>query len=118
MKYSQLIHKLFSINLFGGIKLGLENAHRLNALLGHPNQNYKIIHVAGTNGKGSVTKKTAVALQKAGYRVGQYTSPHIACFRERICINGQMISEKDVETFLTLIFQLAEKENIPATFFE
>lgn len=100
------------------MKLGLENCLRLNALLNFPDRNYEVIHVAGTNGKGSVTKKVAAALEYAGRRVGRYTSPHISCFRERVCINGKMISEQMVEKLLNKIFRIAEEEGIPATFFE
>jgi dihydrofolate synthase / folylpolyglutamate synthase len=118
MNYSQLVQKLFSVNLFGGVKLGLDNCLKLNALLNYPDQSFKTIHVAGTNGKGSVTKKISMALQHAGYKVGLYTSPHISCFRERICINGVMIPERAIENLLPHIFQLAEDNKIPATFFE
>lgn len=116
--YSELIQKLFHVNLFGGVKLGLQNAERLQQLLHYPDRHFKTIHVAGTNGKGSVSTKIAYALEEAGYRVGLYTSPHISTFRERIRINGLMISEDAVEKLLTFLFQLLEKEHIPATFFE
>lgn len=118
MNYAQLIQKLFSINLFGGSKLGLQNPRTLDAACGFPSTQFSSVHVAGTNGKGSVTKKMAAALEHAGYRVGCYTSPHISCFRERICINGNMISEEDVRHFLSHIFDVVETKQIPATFFE
>lgn len=57
---------------------------KLSSLLGHPHHDFQIVHVAGTNGKGSVTLKTAVALEKSGFKTGLYMSPHISCFRERI----------------------------------
>lgn len=118
MSYSRLIHKLYSVGMTNGMKLGLSNSQRLNAALNFPDQSYEVIHVAGTNGKGSTTKKIAAALQHNGHRVGLYTSPHISCFRERIRINGEMISEADVERYLTKIFSIVEQEQIPATFFE
>ncbi|MBA2369986.1 MAG: bifunctional folylpolyglutamate synthase/dihydrofolate synthase [Candidatus Protochlamydia sp.] len=118
MSYSQLIHHLFRINSFSGVKLGLNNCRQLQALLEYPDKCYECIHIAGTNGKGSVAVKIASALEKSGYRVGLYTSPHISSFRERIKINSQMISEEDVEVILTSLFQLAENHAIPATFFE
>lgn len=118
MNYSELIQKLFEVNLFGGVKLGLDNCLLLDKALGYPSKSFKTIHVAGTNGKGSVTKKIAAALTFAGYRVGIYTSPHISSFRERICINGIMISEKAVEILLAQLFVLASKEKITPTFFE
>lgn len=116
--YNQLMKKLFSVNLFGGMKLGLANCLRLDAALGSNSKAFRSIHVAGTNGKGSVTKKISVALEKAGYKVGTYTSPHISCFRERIQINGQMISEESIVALLPGIFAAVEREKIPATFFE
>lgn len=118
MSYSRLIHRLFQINSFSGIKLGLNNCRQLQALMEYPDKCYECIHIAGTNGKGSVAVKIASALEKSGYRVGLYTSPHIASFRERIKINSQMISEESVETILSSLFQLTEEHAIPATFFE
>lgn len=116
--YSELIKRLFTINLKSGMKLGLQNALDLQKALHFPDRSFISIHVAGTNGKGSVATKIASAFEHAGYRTGLYTSPHIACFRERIRINGQMITEEKVETFLSLLFEIAEKQQILATFFE
>lgn len=118
MSYSDWIQKLFNVNFFGGVKLGLQNVQRLQQLLHFPDRAFKTIHVAGTNGKGSVSTKIASAFEQAGYRVGLYTSPHISSFRERIRINGSMISEEDVESLLISLFQLTESEQISATFFE
>lgn len=118
MKYSDLIQRLYSQNLHHGIKLGLENSLRLNQALGNPSLAFPSIHIAGTNGKGSVATKIAKTFQLLGLKVGLYTSPHLSCFRERIKINESMISEKDLEDLLPPIFSLIEHENIPATFFE
>jgi folylpolyglutamate synthase/dihydropteroate synthase len=79
---------------------GLRNAYRLNAAMGDPAQNFAIVHIAGTNGKGSVAWKLASALQAAGLTTGLFTSPHIASFRERVRINGEVVSEALVEKFL------------------
>lgn len=117
-KYDELIQKLFGVNLHGGMKLGLQNCQRLDAALGNPSKGFRSIHVAGTNGKGSVTKKIAVGLESSGKKIGLYTSPHISCFRERIRINGEMILEHDVKRILSKIFSVLETEKIPATFFE
>lgn len=116
--YKELINKLFQVNQFGGIKLGLKNVQYLQQILNFPDRNFESIHIAGTNGKGSVSTKIAYTLQKSGYKVGLFTSPHIASFRERIRINGEMISEKSVETLLAPLFKVIEKEQISATFFE
>lgn len=118
MSYLNLIQQLFEVNWFGGMKLGLQNALALQRLLEFPDRSFTSIHVAGTNGKGSVSTKLAHAYQHAGYRVGLFTSPHISCFRERIRVNGAMIAEKRVEALLSDLFDLVKRSHIPATFFE
>ena len=84
----------------GAYKPGLENAEALDAHFGHPHRSFRTIHVGGTNGKGSTSHTLAAILQKSNYRVGLYTSPHLADFRERIRINGEMIPREEVERFL------------------
>ena len=79
---------------------GLETTVRLARRLGDPQNSYMTIHVGGTNGKGSVAHTLAAILQKAGYRVGLYTSPHILDFRERIRVDGKMIPKCDVVEFM------------------
>jgi dihydrofolate synthase/folylpolyglutamate synthase len=116
--YAQLIAHLYQVNRFKGCRLGLQNMQALMQALNWPEKTFPSIHIAGTNGKGSVTTKIGRALQHAGYTVGVYTSPHIACFRERVQVNGTCITEAEVFRELTLILQIAERENIPATFFE
>ena len=81
-------------------KEGLGGTLLLDEYFGHPHRNYKTIHVGGTNGKGSVTHTLAAILQAQGYRVGLYTSPHLVDFRERIRVNGKMISKKRVIDFV------------------
>ena len=76
------------------------------AALGNPEREFKSIHVAGTNGKGSVSHFLASILQEAGLKVGLYTSPHLVDFRERIRINGEMIPEQDVVDFITTHYPL------------
>ena len=83
-----------------GYKEGLENTYTLDKHFGHPHQAYATIHVGGTNGKGSVSHTIAAVLQRCGYRVGLYTSPHLVDFRERIRINGRPISEAYVVDFV------------------
>lgn len=116
--YEELLNRLFAVNLHGGMKLGLSNIECLNQALNNPNKSFESIHVAGTNGKGSVATKIARALETEGFRVGLFTSPHISTFRERIKINNQIIEEKTTAILLQKIFKLADKEKIPATFFE
>jgi dihydrofolate synthase/folylpolyglutamate synthase len=74
----------------------LNNSLALDDYFNHPHLKYRTIHVAGTNGKGSVSHMIASILQEAGYRTGLYTSPHLKDFRERIKVNGEMISQTDV----------------------
>ena len=80
-------------------KNNLNNTLALDEYFGYPHRNYMTIHVAGTNGKGSVSHMIASVLQEAGFRTGLYTSPHLKDFRERIKINGEMIGEQDVVSF-------------------
>lgn len=81
-------------------KPGLETTHKLDEHFGYPHQQFKTIHIAGTNGKGSCSHTIAAVLQSAGYRVGLFTSPHLVDFRERIRINGEMIPEEYVVNFV------------------
>lgn len=84
----------------GAYKEGLDNTRILDAHFGHPHQQYRTIHIAGTNGKGSCSHTLAAILQMAGYRVGLYTSPHLTDFRERIRVDGQMIPQEYVVRFV------------------
>lgn len=81
-------------------KEGLDNTLTLDAHFGHPHHSFRTIHVAGTNGKGSVSHTLAAVLQSAGYKTGLYTSPHLVDFRERIRINGTPISKDYVVSFV------------------
>ena len=79
-----------------GIKLGLSNMNELLRRMGNPQNSYRCIHVAGSDGKGSVSAIIASVLMKAGYSVGLYTSPHILRFNERIKVDGKDISDSEV----------------------
>lgn len=91
---------MFERNGAKGYKSGLDNTLSLDVHFGHPHYSYKTIHVAGTNGKGSCSSLIAALLQTAGYKVGLYTSPHLVDFRERIRVNGRMVSEQYVIDFV------------------
>jgi len=82
------------------LKAKLDNIIKFSHRLGNPHKNFKSIHVAGTNGKGSSSHMLASILQEAGYKVGLYTSPHLKDFRERIRVNGKKISKKAVKVFI------------------
>ena len=106
MTYQETINYLFtSAPLFQNVggdayKEGLYNTYQLDEHFGHPHQRYKTIHVAGTNGKGSCSHTLASILQASGLKVGLFTSPHLVDFRERIRVNGQMVSEEYVIDFV------------------
>ncbi len=97
-------------------KANLDNTLQLAKHLHHPEHNFKSIHVAGTNGKGSTSHMLASILQEAGYKVGLYTSPHLKDFRERIKINGKEISEAFVIKFINEHRQFFETHRL--SFFE
>ena len=106
MNYKETLDFLFSsLPMFQRIgpaayKADLDNIITFDENLGHPHRQYKSIHVAGTNGKGSVCHMLAAVLQTAGYRTGLFTSPHLKDFRERIRVNGECIPEHDVVSFV------------------
>jgi len=113
--------RLYSRRQFG-IKLGLAPVQRMCELLGHPEQQYGVIHVAGTNGKGSVSATISSILQSAGLSVGLYTSPHLVRFNERFRVNGKSLSDADLVDALAVCEQAAdtvrEEQEHEATFFE
>lgn len=122
MTYNQAVEYLYnSLPVFhrvGGVayKPGLDNSIRLMNAFDNPQNKYKTVHIAGTNGKGSVSHSISAILQSAGYNVGLYTSPHLVDFRERIRVNGEMISEKYVIDFVETNTGLFEE--IKPSFFE
>ena len=106
MTYQETVEYLFnSTPVFEHVgasayKEGLETTKALDEHFGHPHTHFLSIHVAGTNGKGSCSHTLAAILQAEGYKVGLYTSPHLVDFRERIRVNGEMISEQEVIDFV------------------
>jgi dihydrofolate synthase/folylpolyglutamate synthase len=122
MNYQQTIQYLYSrLPMFtrdgkSAIKPGLQNIQLFCEKLNDPHKQYKSIHVGGTNGKGSTSHMLAAILQTAGYKTGLYTSPHLRDFRERIRVNGQMISEEEVIRFVA--DHKKNIEHITPSFFE
>lgn len=102
MKYEEALEYISQTNKFG-IRLGLENIGKLLELLGNPQETLNIIHVAGTNGKGSVCSFISNILRESGYKVGLYTSPYLETFTERIRVNGENIPQEDVARIIGLI---------------
>lgn len=115
MDFRETLEFLYGLQRFG-IKLGLENTRALLERAGHPERNFLVVQVAGTNGKGSVCAMLAEILQAAGHRVGLYTSPHLQSFTERIRINGVALTEEEVVSLTAELRTSAD--GIPATFFE
>ncbi len=122
MNYQQTIDYLFSampsFQRVGGdaYKPGLERIESFCCEIGSPHLSYRVIHIAGTNGKGSTSHMIASVLQSAGYRVGLFTSPHLKDFRERVRINGVMIDEQSVVGFVER--HRAAMERVGLSFFE
>ena len=121
MEYQETLDWLFGLENMG-IKLGLSRVRGLLHGLGDPQNRYRSVHVAGTNGKGSVCAMMASVLQASGIRTGLYTSPHLVDFRERIMIDGEMISESEVVDLAREVREAgdscADSAERPLTFFE
>lgn len=122
MNYGETLQYMYSqLPMFQRVgpaayKADLANTIALCRLLGHPENSFRSVHVAGTNGKGSVSHTMASVLQEAGYKTGLYTSPHLRDFRERIRVDGQMIPEKEVVEFIARYRD--QFEGIGLSFFE
>ncbi len=101
-----------------GVHLGLERIQHLLANLGNPHHRVPVIHVAGTNGKGSVCAYLSSVLTQAGYRVGRYTSPHLVDWTERICLNEQPISTEALQELLLQVQAAIDPEQESPTQFE
>ena len=115
--YQDTVNLLTSVGKFH-ISLGLERMVKVLDLLGNPQDKLNCIHVAGTNGKGSVCAIISTVLAYAGKKVGLYTSPHIFKYTERIQINGEQISDEDFAKYVFEISDLADKNDIDLTEFE
>jgi len=113
--FKECIPYLFNLER-AGIKYDLKNISTLLRYLGNPQKKFKSIHIAGTNGKGSVSSMINSVLMEKGFKTGLYTSPHITDFRERILINGKMVSTKFI--LETVNFLYNEIERINPSFFE
>jgi dihydrofolate synthase/folylpolyglutamate synthase len=115
-EYQKAVNYLYGLQRLG-IKFGLDNITRLLTAIGNPHDGLPAIHIAGSNGKGSTAAHLESVLLEAGYRVALYTSPHFVHFTERIRVNRERISERDVAVW-TRRLQDALPDSIPITFFE
>jgi len=120
MNYKETINWLDGFQKFG-IKLGLERITYICNTLDNPQNNYKTIHVGGTNGKGSVCKYLGSILKAGGYKTGVYLSPHLQRFSERILLDGKEISEKDIVSLVVkikpIVDEMVKNDSMP-TYFE
>ncbi len=114
--YQKCLDKIYKLGRFG-IKLELDTILNILKTLNNPQKNYHIVHVAGTNGKGSTATYIASILQKAGFKTGLYTSPHLVKFNERISINGKQISNDQIVEAYEIV-HAADIGKRKATFFE
>jgi len=101
-----------------GIILGLERIQRFLELLGNPQDSFRSIHIAGTNGKGSTAAMVESILRGAGYKTALYTSPHLVCFNERVQANAKKISNPELERLVSQLRAIKEKARLKLTFFE
>ncbi|RLF42504.1 MAG: bifunctional folylpolyglutamate synthase/dihydrofolate synthase, partial [Thermoplasmata archaeon] len=112
-----LLNELYQLKRIG-IKLGLERIRKLLDRLGNPQDKYKVIHVGGTNGKGSVCRIVSSILLEGGYSVGLYTSPHLVHLRERFVINGEEVKDDELLDVLKVVLDHAKRLDEKPTFFE
>lgn len=121
MTYQKCVDYILSIPLFAS-KLGTDNLNKILDIMNHPERSYPVVHVAGTNGKGSTCSFLASILKQSGKRVGLFTSPHLVKINERICVNGTTISDKEfVEVYQEIMeyIECARQEGIAhPSFFE
>lgn len=116
--YLQATAHLDTLAQTQGMVFGLENMKQLDTMLGSPAQSLKTLHVAGTNGKGSVAGKIAKCLQKAGYRTGLYTSPHLLDYTERLQIDGRPIPKEDFARIIEEGFRVKSEKELKSTAFD
>lgn len=108
MEYKEAVEYINNTAKFG-MNLGLQRVKKLLEYMGNPEEKLKCLHIAGTNGKGSVTSMITGILMESGYKVGTYTSPHLERFTERIKVNNEEISEEDVAAMITHIKPLIDR---------
>lgn len=117
MEYSEIKAFLNDTPQYGETT-GVERAGKLLELLGNPDKNLKIIHIAGTNGKGSVCSYIDDILKKSGYKTGLFTSPHLVTIRERIQVDGELISREDFTQYFNKVYETARVNNLKLAYFD
>ena len=117
MEYSEIKAFLNDTPQYGETT-GVERAGKLLELLGNSDKNLKIIHIAGTNGKGSVCSYIDDILKKSGYKTGLFTSPHLVTIRERIQVDGELISREDFTQYFNKVYETARANNLKLAYFD
>ncbi len=117
MEYSEIKAFLNDTPQYGETT-GVERAGKLLELLGNPDKNLKIIHIAGTNSKGSVCSYIDDILKKSGYKTGLFTSPHLVTIRERIQVDGELISREDFTQYFNKVYETARANNLKLAYFD
>lgn len=117
MEYSEIKAFLNDTPQYGETT-GVERAGKLLELLGNPDKNLKIIHISGTNGKGSVCSYIDDILKKSGYKTGLFTSPHLVTIRERIQVDGELISREDFTQYFNKVYETARANNLKLAYFD
>ena len=115
-EYDKCLDAMYALGRFG-IVLGLSTMQSILEKLGNPQNDFKCIHISGTNGKGSVASSLSNILSTAGYKTGLYTSPHLVSFNERFCINGKQVTDDDIIEAYNVVEAVNNGER-SATFFE
>ncbi len=120
--YAEVTEYLYALKA-GGVKFGIDRMRRLSAALGHPERSYPVIHVAGTNGKGSVSAMLDAIFHAAGWRTGLYTSPHLVKLGERVQVDRRLLTEAEIVAYVNELRPIAERAAAAAadehaTFFE
>ena len=116
--YALNLSWLYELNVFAKGTYDLDNMHELRKAFSFPDKAFNIVHVGGTNGKGSVSTKIAKALELEGYKVGVFSSPHLFSFRERVQVNSEFISQDSICLILEEIRSYLEENQLKASFFE
>ena len=117
MNYNEALEYIHSVEWLGS-RPGLSRTEELLQKLGNPEKNLRFIHVAGTNGKGSTCSMCASVLREAGYKVGLYTSPYIVRFNERMCVNGEPVSDNELAELVEIVKPIADGMSDKPTEFE
>jgi dihydrofolate synthase/folylpolyglutamate synthase len=106
--YDQIAERLFALKSIG-VRFGIDRMQRLAEALGHPERSYPVLHIAGTNGKGSVSAMVEAILRDAGFHTGLYTSPHLVKLGERVQVNRRLLGEAEIVAFANELFPVAQR---------